>query len=105
MKTKIFIIVAICLPFFTWGQFEKVKQVELPNVNVTPPEFTGITNVNHLLTYQTESIGDYLNKNIEYPVSAASYYKQGTAVVQFVVTADGELTDFRIINSVCPIID
>ena len=104
MKTKFFLFVIFCLPAFVWGQ-EPVLRDTSEVINVTNPKFTGIKNVAHLFTNQTETIGDYLHKNIKYPEEAARCYKQGTAVVKFTVTAEGELTDFQVLNSVCPVID
>lgn len=94
----------LILPIIGFGQEQINTQIK--QVKVTRPEFTGIENVTQFINNgKMESIGDYLNKNIEYPEEAALCYKQGTAVVQFVVTADGEITGFNVINSVCPIID
>jgi TonB family protein len=106
MKTKILLFVIICLPIFVWGQKNSSVRDTLGNVDVTPPEFTGIVNVNNLLNSNSiDDLGNYLSENIQYPEDAARCYKQGTVVVEFVVTANGELTDFNVINSVCPIID
>lgn len=96
----------MCLPIFIWGQEKSTERDTLNKFDVTAPMFTGIENVNMLFDEnQREDINDYLTKHINYPEEAARCYKQGTAVVQFVVTANGELTDFKMINSVCPVID
>jgi len=106
MKTKILLFVIICLPIFVWGQKEVILQDTSDVVSVTPPEFTGIENVNlRVNDVQSDAFRDYLTKNIKYSEEAAKCHKQGTAVVQFVVTADGELSDFEVLNSVCPVID
>jgi len=42
---------------------------------------------------------------MKYPQESVSCKRQGTEVVCFLVTPQGELTDIKIINSVCPKID
>ena len=79
---------------------QEPKQM-LEEVEVTPPKFTGIEGVVTII--QNESIAtidDYLIKNIEYPEESVQRWLEGTAVVQFVVTANGEVTNFEVINSV-----
>ena len=104
MKTKILILAIICLPDFVWGQKNSTVRDTLPKVEVTPPEFTGIYSINKLFNSSSmEDIGSYLSENFQYPEEAC--YVEGTAIVHFVITTDGELTNFNVINSVCPIID
>ncbi len=104
MKTKILILGIVCLPIFVWGQKNSTEKDTLQKIEVTPPEFTGIVNFNQLFNSSSmEDIGNYLSENFQYPEEAC--YVEGTGIVQFVITADGELTNFTVINSVCPIID
>lgn len=106
MKTKILLFVIICLPIFVWAQKNSTVRDTLGNVDVTPPEFTGIVNVNNRYNSNSmDGLGNYLSENFQYPEDAARCNQQGTVVVEFVVTANGELTDFNVINSVCPIVD
>ncbi len=86
---------------FAFGQKQKIDEVK-----VTPPKFTGIVNPIPVITDgKFESIDDYLARNIQYPEKDAKIFNQGTEVVQFTITPNGELTDFTIINSVSPQID
>ena len=104
MKTKILILAIVCLPIFVCGQKNSTLRDALPKVEVTPPEFTGIASINKLYNSSSmEDIGSYLSENFQYPEEAC--YVEGTAIVQFIITADGELTNFNVINSICPIID
>ena len=41
----------------------------------------------------------YLSDNIKYPALAAEYGKQGTAIIQFVVNADGSISDVEVARS------
>ncbi len=79
---------------------------ELEGIKVTAPKFTGqqvlpkMTNENELST-----LNNYLIKNIQFPEESTKWGKEGTEVVQFVVTPEGEVTGFKIINSVSKEID
>ena len=96
----------MCLPIFVCGQKNITARDTLPKVEVTPPEFVNIKNVAAFFNETDPALlTNYLTENSEYPEEAAKCYKQGTVVVQFTVTAGGEITDFRVINSVCPVID
>lgn len=41
----------------------------------------------------------YLSDNVRYPALAAEYGKQGTAIIQFVVNADGSISDVEVARS------
>jgi TonB family protein len=103
MKTiKTISIFAICalIATFAFGQ----KQVE--EVQVSAPQFTGIKNVAGIQNeFPNSLIKNYLKEKITYPEEAASCRKEGTEVVEFTVTAEGSVRDFKIVNSVCPMID
>ena len=104
MKTKILLFAIVCMPIFVWGQKNSTERDTLPKVEVTPPEFTGITSVNKLFNNSSmKDIGKYLFENFQYSEEAC--YIEGTVIVQFVITANGELNNFNVINSVCPVID
>jgi tetratricopeptide (TPR) repeat protein len=78
-------------------------QKEIDEVKVTPPKFTGVTNLTSTMhDGKIGSIDDYLSKNINYPESDARNFKQGTEVIQFMVSTTGEISDFKIINEVSP---
>ena len=105
MKTIIIFLLCMILSGITFGQIEeeKMRHVDVDEVQVVPPKFTGVKNAIPLLKEgKIESIGDYLAKNIEYPKKDAERFIQGTEVVQFVVSPTGELSDFKVINGISP---
>lgn len=51
------------------------------------------------------SFRNYIAKNIEFPVKAASNGIKGTVFVEFVVDKDGSVSDVRVIRPVHPIVD
>lgn len=76
----------------------------LDESNSTEPRFLGSQSfVNGVL--KSESIQEYLNKMIDYPEEPMKCSRQGTEVVEFIVTAAGEPTAFNIVNSVCTEMD
>lgn len=86
MKTNLFFAAGMLIAAIATGQNQ-----ELFSIEVTPPAFKGNA---------PNSINEFLQKNVEYPAEAAIRKHQGTEVVQFVVTLEGKLTDFKVINSV-----
>lgn len=85
---------------------DKIVEKNLEEIQVSPPQFTGVKNVLAMLNQSdTEAISTYLAKNIEYPEDSYSKFIEGVEVVQFVVTPEGNVTDFEVINSVSPTID
>jgi hypothetical protein len=101
MKKNVIFATSMLVAAFAFGQNRNVEEVK-----VSAPQFTGIAKV---AATQTESanllIRNYLKENIEYPEEAQVCNIEGTEVVQFTVTAEGNVADFKIINSVCPLID
>ena len=94
------------ISIITVGQEKKQSSNEIKGVTVSPPRFTGNE---ELLTFSDEtqfgSLNDFLMKHVQYPEKAKELLKEGTEVVQFVVSPTGKVTDFKIINSVSPEID
>ena len=90
-----------------FGQKEtKQINVDVEEVKVTPPKFTGVLNaVEHFYTDKFSPINNYLAKNFVCPTRAAESNKEGTEVIRFTVTASGWLTDFKVINSVSKEVD
>jgi len=99
MKTIILLIVFLIAPFFVIAQ-EPLKMDE-----ANAPRFVPNENVAGLLYESSPTFESYLQDNIKYPKEAIKCFNQGTVVVQFVINANGELSDFKVINSVCPVID
>jgi len=104
MKRTAIFLLCMVISVITFGQEQ--KRHLLPEVEVTPPRFTGNEEV--LTKLQGDGFGylkDYLMSNIQYPEHSLMWMEEGTEVVRFVVTPTGEVTDFDVINSVCPEID
>jgi TonB family protein len=110
MKTKILIGIGLMISTLAFANNKTASKSEgtiKNDVNVnTLPVFTwerfsgeGMTGNSPFLIYS------YLRENVEYPEVAMKYNIQGTAVVQFTVTAAGEVTNIKLVNSVCPEID
>ena len=99
MKTKILFIVILIAPIFV------IAQEHLKTDEANAPRFVTNENVAGLLYESSSTFESYLQDNIKYPKEAIKCFNQGTVVVQFVVNANGELSDFKVINSVCPEID
>jgi TonB family protein len=91
--------------------FGQIDDKELPSVNlnevmVALPTFTGIPgSVNFIHSEKATSLEEYLQKNIIYPEEAVDNFIRGTEVIKFVVTPEGNTTDFKVINSVSRQID
>lgn len=98
MKAK-FLVAMFCMisTVFAFGQNEKTN---LPESTIFAPEFS--------VKFQKEGHGylkDYLLSHIVYPENSLQWDEKGTEVIQFLVTPTGEVTDFKIINSISPDID
>ena len=59
------------------------------------PEFTG----------GTDSLLDYLRKNIKYPALCRENNIQGRVVVSFIIDTDGTVTEAEVVRSVDPLLD
>jgi tetratricopeptide (TPR) repeat protein len=87
MKTTAFIFACVVMSAVTYGQ---------TNPQFQPEEFQRAP---------ANSINDYLHNNVKHFQDAALCCIPGTEVIAFVVTPEGELTGFRVINSVSPAVD
>lgn len=111
MKTNVVLLLfCMIISVITFGQNKKVEEMknvlEKSEVKVTPPKFTGIERVAPLLEEEkVKPIADYLRKNVHYPEKAVKSWSEGTEVVEFIVSTTGEVTDFKVINSVTSEID
>ena len=80
--------------------------VEPGIVEAPPPPRSGASTMPDVFTYverMPEFIGDvreYLSKNIRYPQKAKDDGIEGRVVVQFVVRADGSITDAKVIRGI-----
>jgi TonB family protein len=91
MKTSLFFAAGMLIAAIATGQNK-----ELTSIEINSPAFKGDA---------TKSINDFLQKHVEYPPESYQWKLQGTEVVQFVVTKQGKLSDYKVINSVSAEID
>ena len=105
-KTAIFLF-SLTFSLMVFGQIEtKDLMVNLEEVVVTPPKFTGVENAAVIFGPSgCELITNFLIKNINYPECAVDSYAEGIEIVEFVITPEGKVTSFKVVNSVCPEID
>lgn len=103
---KAFSILLAFLFFTCLSNAQDIPTNILKSVNVTPPIFTGVNESMEILKKsKTTSINDYLSTNIEIPEKVRERLIEGTEIVQFTVTAKGNLADFNVINSISHVID
>jgi TonB family protein len=91
MKRNIIFAVIMLAALFAAGQNQELKEID-----VKAPLF-------HSALY--DNINDFLLSGIEYPTEAINAGYEGTEVIRFTVTPDGKVTDIKVINSVCDLID
>ncbi|MEI7831294.1 MAG: energy transducer TonB [Prolixibacteraceae bacterium] len=106
MKTRMIIFLCMIASVTTFGQEQKAITGSLKEVAISPARFSGSKKANPLLPEgKTESIDNYLSRNVQYPKTDAANFTQGTSIVKFVVSPKGEIHDFTVINSVSTDID
>lgn len=82
-------------------QAQNVPPFTLSEVEVIPPKFTAQKAVNW---EKGATIDDYIAENFRNP-DAIGFPLEGTEVVQFVITENGEVDNFVVINSVSKEVD
>jgi TonB family protein len=106
MKKLIILLLFLITSVVIFGQEQKQYKDEIQGVKITAPKFIGQVT---LPTAKEEgvfgSLRDYLLKHIQYPDESKRWIQEGTEVVQFVITKEGRISDFNIVNSVSPEID
>jgi hypothetical protein len=76
------------------------------NAQNSSPEFKGDQNVTAIRSADnSDLVNNYLLEHLVCPKQAAECCKEGTEIVQFTITPPGNITDFKVINSVCPELD
>jgi hypothetical protein len=101
---KTIILFALCLVFSAMATGQE-KNLHPGQDEVTPPEFNG-KNFEMLTQGKTcTSLNDYLRGCACYPDECIKQRVEGTEVVEFVVTSEGKLTAFYVVNSLSPEID
>ena len=104
MKHSLIITLFLLFALPIFGQID--QEINIEEVEVMPPKFVGNTERVKILEQPNDNtIEDYLAAAVQYPEEAAISFDEGTEVIQFVVTSEGNIADFKIINSVSPEID
>lgn len=104
MKTLTILLLALLVSALSFAQ--KEKGINLDEIKVTPPQFTGFNNTVSMVNQNGElPLNNYLKQNLQYPEEALKTRCQGTEVIRFEVTVDGNLTNFQVVNSISPQID
>ena len=99
MKTiKIFLI---CMTAAIFVQAQNIPPHTLSEVEVIPPKFTAQKAVNW---EKGASVDDYIAENFRFP-DVRGIPQEGTGVVQFVITENGAVDNFVVINSVSKEVD
>jgi len=106
MKRIIMFLLCITISAISFGQEKKKYANEIEGVRVSPPKFIGSEKLPAMLnTEKFASLGEFMSMYIQYPQKSKERFQEGTEVIQFVVSTTGELSDFKIVNSISPEID
>ena len=107
MKKLLIVLFILSISMLGYAQNDLPKtDFKISEVAVSPPVFVGVD-----IKYLSDDLNPdklmrhYLEENVVFPAEAARCGKQGVEVIQFDVTAQGEITNVQIINSICPEID
>lgn len=85
---------------------QEKRTIELGEITVTPPTFMGANYAKAKpAAVETETVNEFLARNVFYPDHAKSFSKEGIVVAQFIVTETGDLANIEIINPVFPDLD
>ncbi len=104
MKTKLLFVGWMLFASMVTGQNNTfISQNNPGEIIVTPPTFVG--NKISINTDKNSLINEYLTENVQYPPKAKKLGYEGTEIVQFTVTENGDIIDFKVINSICYDID
>lgn len=100
MKKSVIFLFCLSIGLLAFGQNQTNEKES------AIPYFTGVKflNVSDDGSQQT-IINKYLCKQVCYPAKSIQCNREGIEVIQFVVTPEGNVSDFKIVNSVCPAID
>lgn len=98
MKKYAIIMVCLILSITSFGQNETTD-------NVTPPKFASIENAASMSTDNSLLIRNFIHENFCCPLNTVICNKEGTEVIQFTITPTGNVSNYKIVNSVCPDVD
>ena len=101
MKKLFLILFCLLLSALVFAQ-NITLNAKLDELKVTPPKFTAVINNN---TYDQMTTNElltlYFSENLQCPASVKDQNIEGTELISFVVTSEGNITDIEILNSVC----
>ena len=95
MKTMVLILFIVMLARVAAGQGSEMDDGR----KVVLPEFSGGKIFEASPGYA--SINEYLRANVQYPAESCICKYQGTVVVRFLVSPNGEISGLNVINGVC----
>jgi len=106
MKNLFIILIVLCCTVLGFSQNEIPEIIpNIDEVEITAPHFTGVKNVVPEQSVDANFLRNYLKTNLIFPIEADEFNSEGTGVVEFVVTATGNIRDLEMVNRVCPEID
>jgi hypothetical protein len=98
MKNNVMFLLGMSVSTMAYGQ--KQTQINLDEMSITPPEFSGIGTT--WQGYEIESINDFVGNFVEYPQGKSNFRIVGTEVVQLEQSPTGALSNFQVINASLP---
>ena len=99
MKKSVIFLAGMMVTMIAAGQNQRMVE----EITVTPPKFSAGETLIQGRYFAT--VDDYLMQTVQYPQEALANTIRGTEVVRFVVTSEGKVNGFTVINSVCPEMD
>lgn len=107
MKKLVIFFLFMIASVMTFGQEQKQYNDEIQGVKIVAPKFKGPVTESESTNAKEgyNSLHNYLLKRIQYPDESKRWFREGTEVVQFVITKDGQVADFNIVNSISSEID
>ena len=99
MKKNLIIVVCLIASTIAFGHGK-------PTNDSTPAEFKGSKNIETIVsTDNSLLVNKYLKEYMVIPSRVAECGYEGTEIVQFTVTREGNVSNFKVVNSVCPELD
>ena len=105
MKKFGILMVGLFISVMVFGQNEN-KMVGINEIEVSPPQFTGIEKGATTLEKNNSSVlMNFIKENTVYPENKFIAQIEGTEIIRFTVTPQGKVVDIKVINSVSPVVD
>ena len=105
MKKFGILMVGLFISVMVFGQNEN-KMVGINEVEITPPQFTGIEKGATTLEENNSSVlMNFIKENTVYTDNELIAKIEGTEIIRFTVTPQGNIADINVINSVSAAVD